>query len=99
VEVPVTKAKGPLQITHGDVARGMGYCRDMAVYQRPEPAFAKCREDTAFRWLLGTQGTPIPFEGVSRLRHLSKGRYSGPASSSAVRRAVRRLQERLRHPG
>ena len=99
VEVPVTKAKGPLQITHGDVARGMGYCRDMAVYQRPEPAFAKCREDTAFRWLLGTQGVPVEVPGVSRLRHLSKGRYTGTASGSLVRRTVRRVQDWLRHPG
>jgi len=99
VDVPVTRAKGPLQITHGDVARAMGYCRDLAVYQRPEPAFAKCREDTAFRWLLGTQGSPIHFEGLSRLRHLEKGRYSGSASRSAVRQVTRQLQERLRHPG
>jgi hypothetical protein len=99
VDVPVTRAKGPLQITHGDVARAMGYCRDLAVYQRPEPTFAKCREDTAFRWLLGTQGSPIYFEGLSRLRHLEKGRYSGSASRSAVRQVIRQLQERLRHPG
>jgi hypothetical protein len=99
VEVPVTKAKGPLQITHGDVARGMGYCRDMAVYQRPEPAFAKCREDTAFRWLLGTHGVPVDVPAVSRLRHLSKGRYTGTASGSVLRRTVRQVQERFRHPG
>ena len=99
VEVPVTKAKGPLQITHGDVARALGYCRDMAVYQRPEPSFAKCREDTAFRWLLGTQGVPVEVAGVSRLRHITKGRYSGSEASSAMRRSVRRLQDRVRHPG
>jgi len=32
----VTRATGPLQITHGDVARNNGYCRDVAFYQRPE---------------------------------------------------------------
>jgi hypothetical protein len=99
VDVPVTKAKGPLQITHGDVARGTGYCRHMAVYQRPEPNFAKCREDTAFRWLLGTPGRAVDVPGVSRLRHLAKGRYSGSEARSALRRGVRRLQDRLRHPG
>lgn len=99
VEVPVTKAKGPLQITHGDVARGMGYCRDLAVYQRPEPTFAKCREDTAFRWLLGTQGAPVDVPAVSRLRHLSKGRYTGTTSRSVLRRTVRQIQEWFRHPG
>jgi hypothetical protein len=99
VDVPVTRAKGPLQITHGDVARAMGYCRDLAVYQRPEPAFAKCREDTAFRWLLGTPGVPVEVTGLSRLRHLEKGRYSGSGSRSALRRLTRRLQDWLRHPG
>ena len=98
VPVPVTKAKGPLQITHGDVARTVGYCRDLAAYQRPEPSFAKCHEDTAFRWLLGTPGTPVDVPGVSRIRHRSKGRY-GDAASGKVRGSVRRLQEKLRHPG
>jgi len=95
-EVPVTRAKGPLQITHGDVARAMGYCRDLSVYQRPEKSFAKCREDRAFRWLLGTQGAPLDIPGVARIRHLSKGRYSERGTEVAVRSSMRRLQERLR---
>ena len=95
VEVPVTRAKGPLQITHGDVARANGYCREIAAFQRPEESFAKCHEDTAFRWLLGTPGTPIEVPGLARIRHLAKGRYG---EAGALRRAVRRLQERLRHP-
>ncbi len=99
VEVPVTKAKGPLQITSGDVARAAGYCRDIAAYQREEATFAKCREDTAFRWLLGTHGVPVDVPAVSRIRHRSKGRYNGSGASSSLRGAVRRLQERLRHPG
>lgn len=93
---PVAKAKGPLQITHGDVARAMGYCRHIAAYQREEPSFRKCYEDTAFRWLLGTHGVPVDAPGVSRIRHLTKGRYSGPAAQTAVRRLLRRLQDRLR---
>lgn len=96
VEVPVTRAKGPLQITHGDVARANGYCRDISAYQRPVSSFAKCHEDTAFRWLLGTAGSPIDVPGVARVRHLAKGRYG---DAGALRGAVRRLQERIRHPG
>jgi hypothetical protein len=91
-----TKAKGPLQITHGDVARALGYCRDIACYQRAEAAFAKCREDTAFRWILGTHGVSIDLPGVSRLRHATKGRYHGSDASNRLRLAVRRLQERWR---
>jgi hypothetical protein len=58
VGVPVTRAEGPLQSAHWDVARGMGSCRVLAVHQRSEPAFARCRKDTVFRWLLGTLGLP-----------------------------------------
>ncbi len=97
VPVPVTKAKGPLQITHGDVARAAGYCRDIAAYQREEPSFAKCHEDTAFRWLLGTHGTAIDVPAVSRIRHRSKGRYG--IGGGKLRAAIRSLQEKLRHPG
>ncbi len=93
---PVRKAKGPLQITHGDIARELGYCRDLRVYQRAEPSFAKCYEDTAFRWLLGTHGAPVDVDGVARVRHSSKGRYSGSGANTRVRKRVRRLQELLR---
>ena len=98
-DVAVTRAKGPLQITHGDVARAAGYCRDVAAYQREEPSFAKCHEDTAFRWLLGTQGVALDVPGLARIRHRSKGRYGDGSGRGAVRGGVRRLQERLRHPG
>ncbi|HEY7884396.1 MAG TPA: glycosyltransferase family A protein, partial [Cellvibrionaceae bacterium] len=53
-----TRATGPIQITHGDVARACGYCADLAVYQKPMARWSKCYEDRAFRWLLGTKGTP-----------------------------------------
>ena len=78
------------------MARALGYCRDIACYQRAEAAFAKCREDTAFRWILGTHGVPIDLPGVSRLRHATKGRYHGSDASNRLRLAVRRLQERWR---
>ena len=92
----VTKAKGPLQIMHGDAARAIGYCRDVAACQRAEPVFQKCVEDTVFRWLLGTHGTPVTVPNVSRIRHLAKGRYSGSTTRNQVRTWVRKLQERLR---
>ena len=92
----VRKAKGPLQIMHGDAARALGYCRDVAACQRAEPVFQKCVEDTVFRWLLGTHGVPVDAPGVSRIRHASKGRYSGPAASTWLRGLVRRAQERWR---
>jgi len=92
----VTKAKGPLQIMHGDAARAIGYCRDVAACQRAEPVFQKCVEDTVFRWLLGTHGTPVTVPNVSRIRHLAKGRYSGSTAENHVRTWARKLQERLR---
>ena len=72
-----SRATGPLQITHGDVARAVGYCRDLALFQEPVQHFAKCREDRVFRWLLRTQGVPIDVSGVYRIRHADKGRYRG----------------------
>ena len=56
-----TRATGPLQITHGDVARACGYCKHIKYYQSPADAWSKTYEDRAYRWLLGTQGTPIDF--------------------------------------
>ena len=88
----VTRATGPLQITHGDVARRMGYCNDLSVYQRPEPKWAKCREDRAFRWMLETQGTPIEIPAVYRIRHLEKGRYHGNQKVTSVRKKIRQRQ-------
>lgn len=92
----VLKATGPLQITHGDIARGLGYCRDIPVYQTPELVWQKCQEDRAFRWLLGTAGHPIDVDGISRIRHLNKGRYTGSAAGSRLRTALRRVQDWVR---
>lgn len=89
---PVTRATGPLQIAHGDVARRMGYCNDLAVYQRAEPKWAKCREDRAFRWMLNSQGTPLDIAGVYRIRHLEKGRYHGNEKVTSVRKKIRQRQ-------
>lgn len=90
------RATGPLQIAHGDVCRAVGYCRDIRVYQTPEESFAKCHEDRAFRWLLRSQGVPLPVPGVYRIRHVHKGRYAGTRAGSCVRTWLRVLQARAR---
>lgn len=86
----LTRATGPFQITHGDVARQTGYCRHLAYYQTPAPVWCKAYEDRAFRWILGTQGTPLDVSGVSRIRHINKGRYTDANRYSALRRLIRR---------
>lgn len=91
-ERPISKATGPLQIAHGDVARSMGYCRDIAVYQQPAKHWCKAHEDRAFRWLLGTSGQPIKITGVYRIRHIDKGRYKQESRFTAIRGTLRRIQ-------
>lgn len=95
-ELPRDRATGPLQITHGDVARAVGYCSRLGYYQRPADTWCKAREDRAFRWLLGTRGTPLDIPGVYRIRHESKGRYTGSAFNSRLRSTIRRLAHRLK---
>lgn len=92
----ITKATGPLQIAHGDVCRAVGYCRNIGLYQQPVESFAKCHEDRAFRWLLRSQGEPIDVPGVYRIRHVSKGRYSGDTTRSRFRTWLRVWQSRWR---
>lgn len=91
-----TRATGPLQITHGDVARQCGYCEGLRFYQKPTRRWAKAREDRAFRWLLRTQGTALDIPGVFRIRHASKGRYQGGRFFRFVRTSARRLQNHWR---
>ena len=93
-----TRATGPLQITHGDVCRAIGYCRSIGVYQEPEESFAKCHEDRAFRWLLRSQGVSLPVPGVYRIRHVKKGRYSGSEANTALRTQLRQMQAKRRDP-
>lgn len=94
-----TRATGPLQITHGDVARARGYCRNIPVYQQPTDRWAKAQEDRAFRWLLDTGGEPVPIPSVYRIRHQAKGRYRKKGMHSRLRTRVRRAQLRLRERG
>ena len=86
-----TRATGPLQITHGDVARACGYCASLTYYQQPSPTWCKAYEDRAFRWLLRSQGVPLPIPGVYRIRHVFKGRYTGSAVNTGLRSRLRRL--------
>lgn len=90
-----SRATGPLQITHGDVARAVGYCNALSFYQKPSDTWRKAYEDRAFRWLLRTQGTPLDISGVYRIRHVAKGRYTGSALNSTVRSWIRRFESRL----
>ncbi|WP_273204190.1 glycosyltransferase family A protein [Marinobacter subterrani] len=92
----IAKATGPLQIAHGDVCRAVGYCRNIALYQKPVESFAKCHEDRAFRWLLRSQGEPVELPGVYRIRHVAKGRYSGSEARSRFRTWLRVWQSRWR---
>ncbi|MEX2366393.1 MAG: glycosyltransferase family A protein [Pseudohongiellaceae bacterium] len=86
-----TRATGPLQISHGDVARACGYCNSLPYYQRPSLSWCKAHEDRAYRWLLGTQGTPLDIRGVYRIRHAAKGRYTGNRFINKLRGWIRRL--------
>lgn len=92
----ISRATGPLQITHGDVARHSGYCDEVECYQQPAERFQKATEDRVFRWLLGTQGTAIDVQGVCRIQHVHKGRYKENSKVSVVRRGVRQLQHIFR---
>jgi len=87
------RAKGAFQVIHGDVARAIGYCNGLRVYQTPADHWCKCYEDRAFRWLVGTQGTPLEIDGVHQIRHIQKGRYKQDAVSARIRSKIRRMQE------
>lgn len=85
VATEITRATGPLQIVHAEVARKLGYCRQSAIYQKPAQQWCKALEDRLFRSLLGTQGDGVPIQGVYRLQHQEKGRYRQDSVWSWVR--------------
>ena len=89
---PENRAKGPYQITHGDIARACGYCASILVYQKPARRWRKAYEDTAFRWLLSTRGGPLDLPGVCQIRHLAKGRYQEDSIASVIRTFLRKQQ-------
>lgn len=94
-----TKAKGPYQITHGDVARACGYCETIGLYQKPVERWRKTYEDRAFRWLLGTQGTALDVPGACQIRHVAKGRYKKDTFTARARTFIRKIQDRLFYLG
>ncbi len=87
------RATGPLQITHGDVARALGYCKPIRYYQQPARHWRKAYEDCAHRWLLESRGAPLDVPGVYRIRHVAKGRYGEDTVLSQVRTGLRRQQD------
>ena len=89
------KAKGAYHIVHGDAARQCGYCEQVPVYQRPVARWAKTYEDSAFRWLMGTDGVGLDVPGVHRIRHIHKGRYGDNRAAALVRSNIRRAKENL----
>ena len=90
---PRPKAKGPHQITHGDIARACGYCDAIKYYQTPAARWMKTYEDRAFRWLIGTHGTPLDIPNVCQIRHIVKGRYKKDSWWTKVRKTVRMSQD------
>ena len=94
----LSEATGPMQISHGDVARAAGYCSTIPVYQKPAERWRKAHEDRAYRWLLGTTGIALPIPAVFRIRHLAKGRYGTSGVAWTVRSRLRRLQSWWRDP-
>lgn len=87
------KAKGPHQITHGDIARACGYCESIGLYQKPAERWRKTYEDRAFRWLIGTHGTPLDIPNVCQIRHIAKGRYRKGSALSRLRAFIRKSQD------
>ena len=83
---------------HGDAARACGYCAQVPLYQRPATRWAKTYEDSAFRWLLGTDGVGLEVPGVHRIRHVHKGRYGESRTAARLRGSIRRAKERLERP-
>jgi hypothetical protein len=91
---PRAKAKGPHQITHGDIARACGYCDSIKYYQTPVSRWMKTYEDRAFRWLIGTHGVPLEIPNVCQIRHIVKGRYKRGSFFTKVRTFIRKSQDR-----
>ncbi|MDP7591348.1 MAG: glycosyltransferase family A protein [Litorilituus sp.] len=87
------KAKGAFQIVHGDVARAIGYCEKLRMFQTQDNRWRKTYEDTAFKWLINSEGIPLDIEGVFQIRHVQKGRYTQDSNMSRVRSKIRRIQE------
>lgn len=95
IKHPLTRATGPMQLVHGDVARAMGYCDRLSIYQRATPHWRKCYEDTLFRWLVGSEGVRLEIGGSYRIRHIFKGRYKKGSWFSRFRSRIRQTKDTL----
>jgi hypothetical protein len=87
-----SRATGPIQIAHGDVARACGYCDDLKIYQTTVERWKKTYDDRAFRWLINSQGVAIDVPNVLFIRHAEKGRYKKDSAFSRVRKLVRKIK-------
>jgi len=88
-ENQIAKAKGAFQIVHGDIARACGYCKEMSMYQKPMQHWSKTYEDSIFRRLIKSEGTPVCIDGLYRIRHREKGRYVKGSPLSRLRKGIR----------
>lgn len=68
------KAIGGIQIARGDVLRSIGYCNGRPKCLRPARRMTRCREDTVFRRIIGTNGVPLDIPSLYRITHGNKGR-------------------------
>jgi hypothetical protein len=87
------KARGPFQIVHGDVARAVGYCEKLFMFQTESECWQKAYEDSVFRWLLGTDGEPKNIDNVFHIHHVTKGRYAKNSLLSTLRSKIRLIQK------
>lgn len=90
----ISKPKGAFQIVHGDVARAVGYCGSLALYQKPTDVWRKTFEDTVFRRVIEYEGVPIDVQNLYRIRHEEKGRYAHGSRWSRLRGAVRKATDK-----
>ncbi len=89
----ISKAKGAFQIVHGDVARAVGYCQTINLYQTPSERWRKTYEDTVFRRLIDSEGEAVNIENLFRIRHAEKGRYAKDSRLSLFRKKLRKATD------
>lgn len=89
----ITKPKGAFQIVHGDVARAVGYCGSIDLYQQPTDVWRKTFEDTVFRRVIDYAGVPVDVQNLYRIRHAEKGRYAKGSRWSKVRGRIRQAAD------
>ncbi len=89
----IHKAKGAFQIVHGDVARAVGYCGSIPIYQQPSEQWRKTYEDTVFRRVIEYEGEAVDICNLYRIRHAEKGRYAKGTRLSEWRKRLRKATD------